>query len=145
MSKFAGLALEVDKPARMPIRHPATGEPIRNASDPKDMAYVDVYSSDSEIARRHRRMFGQKRLDAMARKRKATVRIEDFEESDTELLVALTAGWRLIGIDGVPIDVEYSAQHARELYESPAMAWLRDQVDEFAAERENFSKASPTN
>lgn len=149
MSKFAALELAVDKPARMTVMHPVTGAPLcaRGADgkpDPKNEAYVDVYSADSEIARAHHRRFGQRRLDALARKRRAAVqRVEELEEADIELLVELTAGWKLIGLDGAPLDVPFTKENARELYSTPAMAWLRAQVDEFAAERGNFSKTSP--
>lgn len=142
MSKFAALALAVDEPARMVIIDPVSGRPML-AADGRE-GYIDVYSSDSEIARKHYRKTGQSRLDEMARRKKrASVSIETFEQNDLDLLTKLTAGWLLVAPDGTIIDVPFSPENARELYSDPGMAWLRDQVDEFAAERSNFSKASP--
>jgi len=142
MSKFEALALAVDEPARMTIVHPGTGASLCIQGDEKSVAYIDVYSADSDIAKTHHRRYGQKRLDALQRKRKLNTKVEEYEEADIELLVALTSGWRLIGLDGAPLDVEFSADNARELYSTQAFAWLRDQVNEFSADRGNFSKAS---
>jgi hypothetical protein len=142
MSRFASLLLDVDKPGRMAIRHPATGEPMTNSA--LEAAYVDVYSSDSEIARKHQRAIGQRRFEEAQRRRKRGAKYEEFEEANIDFLVALTAGWRLVGLDGGDLDVPFNKDAARELYSEPGMTWLRDQVEEFAGDRANFSKASPT-
>lgn len=150
MGKFDALALEVDKPSRMTIIDPVSGQPLKTkpktpGESPQE-AFIEVYSGDSKIAREHYRQTGQKRLDAMARRRKRIAgSIEEIEASDLDLLVKLTAGWFLVAPDGEPVDVPFTAENARELYAEPGMAWLRDQVDEFAGERANFSKASPKN
>ena len=67
---------------------------------------------------------------------------EELEAESTELLAALTAGWHLVTLDGHPLDVPFSIENARELYAAPALAWLREQVDEFAADRGNRPGAS---
>lgn len=145
MSKFAGLAIEVERPSRMIIRHPATGRPLVAKDDPDCVAYIDVFSADSEVARSHHRKHGQERMDALARHGKISRQIEEIEASDTDLLAALTAGWNLLNLNGEKLPVEYSKDNARELYREPAMAWLREQVDRFSAERGNFLKASANN
>jgi hypothetical protein len=139
-SKFAGLALDVDKPARLVILHPITRQPLSD-KDGK-AAHIDVYSNDSEPARVHARAVSRRRL-AMRDRGKITP--EELEADGVGLLAVLTAGWHLVSLNGEVIDVAFSVENARELYSEPSMAWLREQVDAFATDRSNFSKASSTN
>lgn len=142
MSKFAGLALEVEKPRRMSLLN-LDREPIKNKKG--EHAYIDLYSSDSDIARRHRREVGQRRIDDAAKRGRLGVKVERVDEDHLDLLVALTAGWKLVALDGSDIDLPFSPENARELYNAPGTAWIVDQVDEFAATRTNFSMASSGN
>lgn len=133
--KFAALGLAVDAPGRLTIVHPVTRQPLRTADGVE--AYIDLYSADSEVARKHERAVQRRRL-AMRGRGKITP--EELEAEAVEALAALTAGWRLVGLDGRPLDVPFSADAAREMYAASSLAWLRDQVNEFAADRGNFSK-----
>lgn len=137
-SKFSGMALEVEKPSRMIVVHPVSRQPLRSADGVE--AFIDLYSGDSDPARRHQRAVSRRRLAVRGR---AKVTPEEIETEGVELLAAITAGWNLVGLDGASIDVPFSIENARELYADPAVAWLRDQVDEFASDRGNFSKPSP--
>ena len=139
MSKFSALSLDVEKPARMIVVHPVSRQPLRSV-DGKIEAFIDIFSADSEAARKHQRNVSRRRLAMRGRGR---VTPEEMEADSVELLAAVTAGWSLLSLDGSPIDVSFSLEAARELYADPSVAWLRDQVDEFASERGNFSKASP--
>lgn len=138
-SKFAGLGIAVDKPARMTILHPITRQPIKDG-DGKE-AYVDLYSSDSEAARKHQRAVTKGRL---ALRDRGKVTAEQIEAENNGLYAALTAGWYLVSLAGMPIDVPCTADNATELYADPEQAWLREQVDSFVVDRSNFSKASST-
>jgi hypothetical protein len=140
MSKFAGLALRTEEASRMEIIHPSTRQPIRDGSGA--VAYIDLFSADSSVARQHQSAVGNRRL---AMRRGAKLTIQELQAEAVELLVALTKGWHLLDLEGSPIAVEFSHDNARELYGEPSLAWLREQVDEFVAERGNFSKASSTN
>jgi hypothetical protein len=137
MSKFDALALEVDKPSRMVIVHPVTRQPIRDADGTE--AYISLFSGDSEPARKHQRTVSRRRL-AMRGRGKLTP--EELEAEAVELLAVVTTGWLLLDFNGKPIDVEFSQDNARELYGLSALSWIREQVDEFVADRGNFSKAS---
>ena len=75
----------------------------------------------------------------LAQRGRMRITPEELEAESTELLAALTAGWHLVTLDGHPLDVPFSIENARELYAAPALAWLREQVDEFAADRGNFA------
>jgi hypothetical protein len=139
-SKFSGLALAVDKPARMTILHPITRQPIKDG-DGKE-AYVDLYSSDSEAARKHQRAVTKNRL---ALRDRGKVTPEQLEVENSGLYAALTAGWYLVSLAGAPIDVPCTVDSASELYANPELAWLREQVDAFVVDRGNFLKASSEN
>ena len=139
MSKFASLALAVEKPARMVIVHPLTREPMLLPD--KSEAFIDLYSGDSLVAQKHNRAVQQRRLDM---RRSSKITAQEIETETIELLAALTAGWRLVDLGGNPLDVPFTEQDARDLYAEPGLAWLREQVNVFAADRANFSKASST-
>lgn len=136
MSKFAALALEVDRPSRMVIVHPVTRQPLRDAEGQE--AYIELHSGDSEIARKHQRAVTRRRL---AMRGRGKIAAEELEAEAVELLAVLTAGWHLLDFNGGTIDVPFSPENARELYSANALSWIREQVDEFTADRANFSKA----
>lgn len=138
-SKFAGLEIGVDKPQRMTLLHPTSRQPIRPKGEDSEAAYIDLYSSDSKIARDHTREVQRRRLNMRGRGR---VSPEELEAEAVDLLAALTTGWRLLTLDGQPLDVPFSREAARELYASPTLAWIREQADEFAADRANFPQPS---
>lgn len=136
-SKFAALELETDKPGRMIIVHPVSRQPLRDAEGKE--AYIDLYSADSEVARKHHRTVQRRRL-AMRGRGKLTP--EELDAENVELLAALTTGWYLLDLAGNVIDVPSNAENAREIYGNSKIAWLREQVDEYAVDRGNFSMAS---
>lgn len=133
MSKFAGLAVQADKPARMIIRHPGTGQPLRAKAGDEE-AWIELLSADSEAALRFQRAARDRRLSGGARRMKAA----DLDAEGAELLAALTVDWRLVTLDGSPIEVPCGAANAVELYSMPELAWLREQVDQFVSDRGNF-------
>jgi hypothetical protein len=139
MSLFNGLELEVEQPFRLFLLHPITRQPMRDAEG--NQAYIDHYSSDSEIARKHQRTVQRRRL-AMRNRLKITP--EELEAEATEVLAALTVGWYLVDLKGKKIDLPFSQDKARELYANPGASWLREQLDESSADRANFSQGSST-
>lgn len=134
---FAGLALEVDKPQRMVIMHPTLSRPLVDKDG--NEAYIDLYSADSPRAQQHNRELARRRLNQRVRVKQTP---EEIEANNTDLYVALTAGWRLLSIDGSPLDLPFTPENARKLYDAPSVRWLRDQVDDFAADRGNFAPPS---
>lgn len=137
MSKFAGMALEVDKPSRMVIVHPVSRQPLRDAEGKE--AYIELYSGDSDVAKKHHRAVQRRRL---AMKGRGKITPEELEAEHVEFLGALTVGWYLVDLSGAPISVPFSPENARDLYAEAALSWVREQVDEFTGDRGNFSKAS---
>jgi hypothetical protein len=137
--KFSGLELEVDAPFRLTLVHPVTRQPMRDEEG--KVAYIDHYSADSEIARKHQRAVQRRRL-AMRGRMKITP--EELEGEAVEILAALTAGWHLVDLKGNVIDLPFNQENARELYSNSAVSWLREQIDESTADRSNFSQGSST-
>jgi hypothetical protein len=140
-SKFGGLGIPVDKPARMTLIHPTTNQPLRD-SEGKE-AYLDLYSTDSEVARRHFRAANRNRTTPQGRPVRTSP--EADEAAAVETLVALTAGWYLVAPDGKPFDFPFNAQNAREVYAAAEMSWVRLQVNEFVTDLANFAQASSKN
>lgn len=140
MSKFASLGLAVEKPVRMTITNPLTHQPLRDKKGSE--AWIELLSMDSPQAQAH----GHKITNQKLRQRgRSTVSSEELEADRVELLAALTRGWRLLGLDGVAIDIDCNADTTRQLYTEPSMFWLREQVNEFIADRANFLPASSKN
>ncbi len=137
MSNFSGLELGVDEPYRLVLVHPVTRQPMRDSEG--NEAYIEHYSSDSEIAKKYQRSVQRRRL---AMRGRAKITPEELEAEGVELLAALTAGWYLVDLKGNKIDLPFSQEGARELYNNPAVGWLRDQLDESTADRANFSQGS---
>ena len=147
MAGIEDLELEVDKPSRMIVLHPATNLPMKTKDTVGEdgqpiegrVAYVDVYSSDSQTAVKLRQEIKTARL----RQRNPNAMTgAKLESEGVELLAALTAGWFLVSLSGDPVDLEFSRENARKLYANHKMAWLYEQVDAHAGARGNFSKAS---
>jgi hypothetical protein len=130
-SKFAAFEIEIEQPSRMVVLD-KNRQPYRNGDD--RTAYIELYSADSDIARRHRRGVQRKRL-AMRGRGKITP--EEMEAEDIELFVALTSGWDL-----AISDLPFSKENVRELYLNPKVPHIREQVEEYVHDRGNFSKAS---
>lgn len=141
MSKLTGLELEgVDTPSRMTILHPITNMPMVDV-DGKE-AWIDLYSTDSEVARK----FGREMKTARLRERNPnSMTGEKLENNEVDLYAALTAGWYLLDLANAPVDMPFSRSEAVGLYGNHKMAWLLEQVASFASARANFSKASSKN
>lgn len=141
MASIEDLELEVDKPSRMVLLHSATNMPIKDKQGKE--AYVDVYSADSDIARKIKREIKTSRLRSRNPNALTGAKLED---EDVQLLAALTAGWYLVSpVSGEPIDLEFSRENAIKLYGNHKAQWITDQVDAHAAARGNFFKALSTN
>lgn len=142
MDRLAACATETEKPGRMIVRG-LDGKPLQAGDG--SQTYFDIYSADSEIARKHERVIADERLAARGR----GVHTADAMEAEAnELLVVLTAGWgvRKIAEDGAIEDVpalDFTPAAARKLYADAHYADIRRQVNEYAGTRVNFAKASP--
>lgn len=122
-----------DKPARFEIRHPVTNKPLGS--------FVSVYGRDSTVFRDHIRETQNERIRqaAMLRKRAIEPDLPTMEEQEKEvvdLLVAATADFDNVILDGAPLS--FSPDNARRLY--TRFPWLRGQVDRAIGDVQSFLK-----
>lgn len=135
---FESLELATDEVHRMVLVHPTTRQPLRDKEG--NEAYIEHYSSDSDVARKVNRQISRRRLKA-GRNR---ITPEEIEADGIELLAALTKSWYLVDFAGNVLDVPCTQDNARKLYENSKTFWLREQLDESTADRANFSKGPST-
>lgn len=105
------------------IIHPETGK--------KTDIVIHVISSEHPD-------FKSKNLELARKSIKKKDDISEFVEKKNQIVAASIVGWKNITIAGK--ELKYSQANAIKLLgEYP---WIRDQVDTFATERENFFKGS---
>lgn len=136
MSRFAALALDTEAPRRMPIRHPVTGDVMKDAHGAE--AFIDLLSLTSSAAQKARAVVHQRRIDAGARR----VTLAEAEAEALTVLAACTKAWHLVGLDGSSLDVPCTEAAALELYSTPGMRHITDQATAFADRAGNFLPAS---
>ena len=142
MDRLAACATQVEKPGRMIVRG-LDGKPLR--AEDGSLTWFDVYSADSEIARKYERAVADERLASRGRSQPTAA---DLDRESIDILVALTAGWGVRKVAEGKADEDIAAEDftpelARKLYTDPQHADIRRQVNEYAAARVNFAKASP--
>jgi len=138
-----GLELPVDRPARMVIIHPKTRRPILEAgaeAEGAEPAWIELYSSDSAAALAFEREQYQKLIDLRQQAGRAPLSAQQSAEFEAARLAAVTCGWRIIDLAGrVRGDLACTLENRRAFYLAPALAWVREQVQAFQADRANFA------
>ena len=137
MSKFSGLATNIDSTAKMPLLHPSSGAVLTDKDGTQ--GFIELRSADSRVAQKALREFQRQMTN---RRGRATLTPEQSHERTTALLAALTVGWHLVSLDGEHINVDFTQANAHELYADDELVWLREAVDAFAYDRSNFGQAS---
>ena len=126
-SKFA------DVGSVMPVRHPKTGDTLKN-EDGSDMT-VTVYGTDGDVFQKAQRAKINSKMKLRRTSGKMTA--EEIQADTLDLLAAATADWN-ITLDGAK--PEFTPANVRAVY--TRLPWLRKQVDEWMADEANFSPAS---
>lgn len=122
------------------IEHPVTGKPIGDI-DQKTGALVKVLKiklagKDSDVHKAQSRKMLNRRLNNQKTRRNSAMTVEELEEEGLGMLVACTLGWENVELEGK--ELPFSAENARMVYTK--FPWIREQVDAFIGERENFFK-----
>jgi hypothetical protein len=141
-SKFAALAANVSDAFNMPIISPLT-EGVLKDGDGKE-AYISLLSADSEAGRKIDRAQSTQAVRKL-RSGRNLQEDEDLTEGQIEKVIACTTGWYLVDLDGAPIDLPFSKENAKELWNDPGLAWLRRQAWVFINTAGNFIKRSSKN
>lgn len=129
LSSFEIVADGVD----MPVRNPATGDPLK--TDKGEPITIRVVGMDDD---RFKAVEREVRNKVLRQGQKAKFSADDMDAQATRALIACTIGWQNIVLDGKALP--HSNENARLLYSR--LPWLRDQVNEFVAERANFLKTA---
>lgn len=121
--------------AVMPVRHLATGQPIK--SQDGSPVTITIACKDSDQFRRVLREQTDRRLKRTLDTHQRPS-ADEIEAEAIELLAGCTIGWS--GLQNKGKEFPFSLDNARSLYRE--LPWLRDQVDAFVSDRANFLKAS---
>jgi hypothetical protein len=122
--------------AVLELRGP-NGEPLKQDGGKKPVS-ITLYGADSEVARKARNAAANRYLKQRG---KVQITAEGSEADALSFLAKCTAAWDGIVVDGkaLPCDRE----NVMQVYER--FPFIREQVDEFIADRANFLKASSKN
>lgn len=124
--------------APMTVRD-ANGKAVRDAAgNPVTITLLGVDSNEYQSRKReHVDRVLQSQLQSR-RRQSTAISAESFEDDTLEDCIACTTGWH--GIVFEDKELEFSAANVRMLYTKLPM--LREQVEEFIADRVNFLPAS---
>lgn len=122
---LSSLAEAMHDTAVLTVTHPRTGAPTPIT--------ITLAAPDSETYRAVDRRVKNRNM-ATARKSRNGLTIEAIEAGMLDLIVGVTLDWDGVTWDGAPL--KFSADNARMVYAK--FPFIREQVDEFLAERVNF-------
>lgn len=138
MSGFDALAFDTNATAKMEIESYKTGATLRDKEG--KAAFIELLNVDSEAAQKRRKLSRKRLFDQMQKKKKFNYTPEQQDEDDLAYLVGITKGWYLVDVNsGDSLDVPFTEDNARVLYSDPRFAWIKEQVQEFVADRANFT------
>lgn len=126
-----GSIFDLNAPSDMTAKHPLTGERVPHETTGEPLV-LQVYSADSDVARRHRHAKQRERIQSGD----TTMTPEDFEAQQLDFLAAMIGGWSWMVLDGVALP--HSHANALKVMRHPNAAWLREQVDRHCGQRANF-------
>lgn len=127
------LSESAEKGAEMELEHPVSGEVIRD--DDGNPVVFSVMGMDSSAYRNKQREIQNRRMAKMMKGKNNNPMLSDADAC--ELLAACTKGWS----DNLELNGEvlkFSEKAALKLYMD--YHWIREQVDSFIGDRENFYK-----
>lgn len=111
------------------LLNPGNGDAL--VSEDGSNVGINLLGKDSDAFRNSQRKITNRRL---SQKNNASITAERLEVDANELLASCTVSWNGIVYQGETL--ECSMLNARKIYK--ALPWLKEQVDEFVAERANF-------
>lgn len=123
--------VKADDGATLQIVHPESEEVI-------DGMTITLLGQDSKVYRKIQLAKQQAALNRIAKGKKAIdLDAEKLAEDSIDDLVQLTTGWTGFVLDGNPL--ECTPENIRTVYGE--WAWIKEQVQEFVADRSNFFRA----
>lgn len=123
--------VKADDGAVLQIVHPESEEPISGMT-------ITLLGQDSKVYRKLQLSKQQAALNRIAKgKRAVDLDAEKLAEDSIDDLVKLTTGWTGFVLDGE--ELKCTAENVRTVYGE--WAWIKEQVQEFVADRSNFFRA----
>lgn len=120
--------------AELQLRSPVDDSILRDEKT-KDPVTITLFGTDSKEYMKVTHSIQNRRLGKrLGKGGRAKLTAEEFEVEALELLVASTKAWKHIVVDGQELDC--SEKNVRMVYQR--FPWIREQVDEFIADRSNF-------
>lgn len=134
----------------MPVLHPNDRTPlfaIGAKPDEKIPVTITLLGKDSDAFIKAENAARNRAVEQIKKQVKFSAAAADLEASQT--LARCTTAWTGIPqgwLDGSDDEspADFSPEAALALYTNLGVRWVRDQVDEFVAERANFLTRSPT-
>jgi len=124
--------VKADDGAVLEIVHPESEEIIPGMT-------ITLLGQDSKVYRKIQLGKQQAALNRIAKgKRAVDLDAEKLAEDSIDDLVQLTTGWAGFSLDGAALDA--TPENIRKVYAE--WAWIREQVQEFVADRSNFFRAN---
>lgn len=123
--------VKADDGATLEVVHPESEEIIPGMT-------ITLLGQDSKVYRKIQLAKQQAALNRIAKGKKAVdLDAEKLAEDSIDDLVKLTTGWAGFMLDGAAL--ECTPENVRKVYTE--WAWIREQVQEFVADRSNFFRA----
>jgi hypothetical protein len=120
---------ETEEGHNMTLADPGTGEPL--ADEAGNPVTILLAGRDSKIYRKAQRTVTNRRLQ---KRGSNTLTAERLESEANEVLSHCTLGWSGIVFQSEEMVCNYI--NSKKLYDH--LPWVKEQVDEFVAERSNF-------
>lgn len=124
--------VKADDGAILEVLHPESEEVIPGMT-------ITLLGQDSKVYRKIQLAKQQAALNRIAKGKKAVdLDAEKLAEDSIDDLVQLTTGWTGFTLDGAVL--ECTPENVRKVYGE--WAWIKEQVQEFVADRSNFFRAT---
>lgn len=125
------LVSQANEASVMTVTHPITGQEMTD--DNGEPVTITLLGAESTVLKSELRKRAKKAIQSG----KKNIDIEQVEREAADMLAALTVSWTGLSENGEPL--VFSKQAASEIYFK--YSWLRDQVDSFVNDRQNFWSA----
>lgn len=120
---------DLEVPATLHLTHPITGDELFHNDIPMT---ITMYGAESEIAKKTMKQRAQKQLNSRAKQN-----IDETIEFNTNFLAKMMTGFT--GMFENDEEIQFSREEAYKLLKK--YPWIREQADQFIAERSNFIKS----
>lgn len=130
-----------DEGAWCHLNHPVTKEPLylddaHGCPDHSKPCRIKMAGRDSAVWKEAEKQFVQRQLDKAQAGNSAKVTVESVQHNALAVLASATLEWENIPYNGNILRLDTDKHNARALY--AAVAWIKEQVDEFAGNRANY-------